>query len=86
MIHSKDHDRSIDRAGRATYQTKRWRVLRRAKLDRNPICERCGDVLATEVHHITPIAQGGEQFSMANLAALCRPCHSKATRLEQTVH
>lgn len=82
-IHAKEHDRSIDRKGKATYNTKRWQILRRHKLGLNPICELCDKNLATEVHHIVPIAEGGEEFSLPNLQSLCKPCHSGQTRLEQ---
>ncbi len=81
--HARQRDRSIHRAGRVIYNTKRWKLTRRAKLTQSPICERCEAQLATEVHHRTPIAEGGPEHAMDNLEALCKSCHSQATRREQ---
>lgn len=66
----------------------RWRRLRREKLSRCPLCERCNDNgivrAATEVHHVTPIECGLTfrekerlAYSYSNLAALCHECHVK---------
>lgn len=82
-MHSKERERTITRAGKATYNSKRWQMTRRAKLDRTPICERCNNELATEVHHRTAIADGGAEYAMENLEALCKSCHSRETRGEQ---
>ena len=49
--HSAQYERSINRAGRKVYDSRRWRILRRHKLSLNPICERCNEVLAEHVHH-----------------------------------
>lgn len=69
------------------YQSLRWRELREAKLDANPVCELCekaGRVTpATLVHHRIPIETaltraGMEElaYRWSNLQSLCRPCHS----------
>ena len=36
----------------------KWLKLRKAKLSSNPICERCKEKPATEVHHIKPVEDG----------------------------
>lgn len=71
-----------DPAVRHVYSTKRWRILRRRKLTANPICEACGEVLATEVDHVKPIEDGGRPYSLANLSSLCSPCHGRKTNAE----
>lgn len=53
-----------------------WGKVRKIKLNRNPLCERCNRV-ATLVHHIKPISQGGERFLMDNLMSLCVECHGE---------
>lgn len=59
------------------YNSKRWRLTRRAVLDRHPICQRCKADLATDVHHRTDLRNGGDPYGFDNLEALCRPCHSR---------
>ena len=55
---------------------RRWAKLRMMVLRRQPVCP-CG-ALATEVDHINPKRQGGED-SFENLQGLCKPCHSRKT-------
>ena len=57
-----------------------WRKLRRMVLNRNPLCAECG-AIATEVDHIVPRKNGGENVD-SNLRALCKPCHSRKTMRE----
>ena len=81
------HGRERERAwspNKAVYGTKRWRMLRRAKLGRSPVCERCGVRLATDVHHRVDLRDGGDPWDVEGLEALCRACHSRETRLRQT--
>jgi len=53
-----------------------WQAMRRRVLVRGGWrCEQCGGTGRLEVHHIQPIHQGGEEFDMSNLIALCRRCH-----------
>lgn len=40
----------------------------------HPICQYCGN-LATQVHHLIPIAKGGDN-RINNLIPLCDKCHS----------
>lgn len=58
-----------------------WRKLRRQKLRANPLCEECERgglvVVATMVHHILPIEEGGEVLDWDNLMSLCEICHDK---------
>jgi len=71
--------------------SKRWKQLRKWKLEQNPLCELCereGKVVsAIDVHHITPVESGRtveemEQlcFNANNLQALCISCHVKVHR------
>ena len=65
---------------------KEWREIRNAKLNANPLCERCarkGYVTpARVIHHIREIESGltDEEcrqlaYSMSNLQSLCYECH-----------
>lgn len=62
----------------------RWQQVRRKKIRRSPLCERCEEEGRTEpaavVHHIEPIRDGGRRYKMENLQSLCRSCHRKAHR------
>jgi hypothetical protein len=40
----------------------------------NPLCERCRIKPTQEIHHVHPVAEGG-QSDPTNLLALCIPCH-----------
>ena len=60
----------------------RWLKLRKAKLTANPICERCKEKPAKEVHHIKPVEDGMTQrekhnlmYDFSNLQSLCHDCH-----------
>lgn len=62
-----------------------WRRLRDSLLAREPLCRTCnarGRVrVATEVDHITPLAEGGTD-DPSNLAPICTPCHKAKTASE----
>ena len=65
---------------REIYSSRRWQKLRSAKLDENPLCERCQaagfTVGAKMVHHIRPVREGGDPFpGLDGLLSLCWPCH-----------
>jgi 5-methylcytosine-specific restriction protein A len=81
--HQKERNRETRSQNAKVYNTKRWKLLRRHKLQLNPICERCDMTLANEVHHVIAIQAGGDPWNLSNLEALCRVCHSKETRREQ---
>lgn len=59
-----------------------WARVRAQYARTHPLCEMCqarGIVQPVEiVHHIKPIADGGDKFKYANLQSLCRVCHGKA--------
>jgi 5-methylcytosine-specific restriction protein A len=54
-----------------------WRKRRAEFLRDNSDCVMCG-APATEVHHRVTLAAGGTHDA-DNLAALCKPCHSRIT-------
>lgn len=65
------------------YNSQRWRKLRKAKLEINPVCEICGNQSELQVHHIKP-PKGGELlfFNLENLQTVCANCHRKLTAKE----
>ncbi len=40
-------------------------------------CQACSRSGALEVHHVVKRAQGGPDFDLDRLVALCRPCHGQ---------
>ena len=60
----------------------KWRQLRKRFLEAHPLCEQCRlqgrYTIATEVHHIKPLADGGTNDEN-NLMPLCKSCHSRIT-------
>lgn len=88
--HQQDTQRVYDQQRGSSAQRgygARWRRLRRMKLANDPLCADPFNVhadqvvIATEVDHITPKVQGGQDV-MENLQSLCKSCHSRKTRLE----
>lgn len=75
------NDKSMRRAGRALYRSRRWQATRRAQLSDQPLCA-CGS-LATDVDHIISLDDGGDAWSPDNLRPMCKACHSAKTRREQ---
>lgn len=74
------------RTDRRPYANKRgydhsWRCARAAYIAAHPLCEDClakGRIVPTYmVHHVIPIADGGEILDFRNFKALCRLCHDK---------
>lgn len=68
----------------------RWRRIRSIYLAHNPLCahclrDSCGKhmVVATEVDHRTRLSRGGTH-DWHNLQSLCKSCHSKKTRAEES--
>lgn len=62
---------------------KRWQYVRRLVLDRDQWrCVKCERRGRLEVDHIKPLYQGGDQYAIANLQTLCRPCHFAKTAAE----
>ena len=75
----------IDSAGFRRLRTShRYRKLRRAYLDRNPLCARCQSegrtVAAEEIDHVVPVEVAPDLFwDQTNWAGLCRACHERKT-------
>ena len=64
------------------YHTTKWKKIRREIISPGKVCERCGVLLAWQLHHITsPFDTRGQNirrelaFAVHNLEALCGPCH-----------
>jgi len=55
------------------YQDIRAQVLARARW----VCQACGLRARLEVHHVRKRAQGGSDFDLDRLIALCRACHAQ---------
>ena len=62
-----------------------WKRIRDKYISEHPSCELCGRE-AQEVHHITPICEGGGH-NKSNLMSLCSECHTAIhlTHNEQAV-
>lgn len=64
------------KVGRKVYRSQRWAVVRRLVLDMGGWrCSKCQRAGRLEVHHIRPVAKGGDWYNPRNLRVLCRPCH-----------
>lgn len=76
------HARPNDRQRRRYLHTgsAQWRAIRKAQLERFPLCERCSDA-ANEVDHRNGDTSDN-RIGIA-LASLCKSCHSAKTRREQ---
>lgn len=55
-----------------------WTVLRQIKQEENEVCEICATEPWTELHHIVPRSQSGDDW-LSNLMALCHDCHEAVT-------
>jgi hypothetical protein len=57
-------------------QSQKWREVREKALERDKKrCCECGGDTNLEVHHITPLEEGGRPYDLKNLKTLCRTCH-----------
>ncbi len=64
--------------GRPSATKDTWREIRAQVLARARwTCQACGLRTRLEVHHIVKRAQGGSDFELDHLVALCRPCHAQ---------
>jgi 5-methylcytosine-specific restriction endonuclease McrA len=61
-----ERERSTRRRANATqaraiqvYHSKQWAMLRKFVLDPDPICKGCGERLLSQVDHILPMSEGG---------------------------
>ena len=72
---------------RPLFKTRRWRAVRRAVFERDGWrCVACGRPGALECDHITPLQRepGQDPWAWDGLQTLCRDCHIKKTRRENT--
>ncbi len=80
--HEDDHRQSASKRG----YDRHWRRFRAYYLSKHRLCIDClsGKRVAgaTEVHHITPLADDGDRLDEENLEALCKSCHSRKTQRE----
>lgn len=60
------------------YREERVPLVARLLAER-PRCERCRVEKSVDVHELKSRARGGSILDEANLACLCRPCHSWVT-------
>lgn len=89
---AKKRDRSADdsqynkyhRTSVKTYDTTRWKRVRKDFLQKFPLCEEClkkGIIKAAElVHHRKPIKDGGTEYDYSNLESICHECHNRLHR------
>jgi 5-methylcytosine-specific restriction enzyme A len=84
-----DDPRTANRE-RNLYWSARWRAFRKQQLSKRPLCVMCEAetppryVLATELDHKTPVAQGGAVFDPRNVQGLCKHHHSQKTLQERS--
>lgn len=76
LLPSRVRQVTLPSVSRKTYDSKRWKTLRHTYRRANPLCEACGMVLATEVHHVQPVSVAPSRaYDWDNLQALCKGCH-----------
>ena len=79
--HAPLHAVYADRRGRSDERgyDSAWQRARALYLRRHPLCERCIEKdrvrIASMVHHIIPISEGGSRLDPDNFKAMCRDCH-----------
>lgn len=61
-----------------------WSSARRATIERDKCCQKCGSPDHLEVHHITERVYGGSDDPI-NLIALCEDCHAEWTWCEPPI-
>jgi 5-methylcytosine-specific restriction enzyme A len=57
-------------------------MVRKHVLDRDPICKMCDKALSTQVDHITPMSERGDEYNPAALQGLCTLCHQAKSARE----
>jgi 5-methylcytosine-specific restriction endonuclease McrA len=69
-----DQRHSVERRAR---NSGRWQQARAAARKRDgERCCNCGSTERLQVHHIVPLAKGGDRFALSNLKTLCSDCHA----------
>lgn len=64
--------------GRPSATLESWREIRAEVLARARwACQACRVRTRLEVHHVVKRAQGGSDFDLDRLIALCAPCHAQ---------
>ena len=64
--------------GRPAATLEQWAAIRRLVVRRARWrCQACGRWDALEVHHVVKRAQGGSDFDLDRLVALCPACHAQ---------
>jgi HNH endonuclease len=64
--------------GRATASPEQWQAIRDVVLARAGWrCQACGRGGRLDVHHVVKRSQGGSDFDLDQLVALCRWCHDQ---------
>lgn len=70
------------------YNSKRWKVIRKAQLEAEPFCRshaRRGQlVIATDVDHVNPHNGDVVKFFAGPFQSLCHSCHATKTDSERT--
>jgi 5-methylcytosine-specific restriction endonuclease McrA len=64
--------------GRPAASLEQWREIRAQVLARARwVCQACAVRTRLDVHHVTKRTQGGSDFDLDRLIALCRDCHAQ---------
>jgi len=64
--------------GRPAASVSEWKLIRQTVLARAGWrCQACGVRRRLDVHHVIKRSQGGSDFDLAHLVALCRWCHDQ---------
>ena len=64
--------------GRPAASLEQWQEIRAQILARARwVCQACGVRTRLDVHHVTKRTQGGSDFDLDRLIALCRDCHAR---------
>ena len=64
--------------GRPAVPVAEWTAIREIVLARAGWrCQACGSRARLDVHHVVKRAQGGSDFDLDRLVALCRVCHDR---------
>jgi 5-methylcytosine-specific restriction endonuclease McrA len=77
----REYDRRLSREKRArwTRNSAAWQQARAAARARDGnACTACGSTENLQVHHVEPLASGGDEFALSNLTTLFRDCHGRA--------